>query len=906
MAITGLPTTIGDDTVTVTPGSYHSVDAFAGTDRLVVNYGTLDTDVTLRDVGYGWWRFADDFTSAIDFYNFETFDVTTGTGNDRIGGRDGNDRLVSGGGNDSISGGLGADTIDGGAGKDQWSVNYGGLNVDVSLALTPGVWSVIGATGARLRNIEQVSLVTGSGSDLLDASQVTGDQYFESNAGNDTFIVSSGRSTWQAGADEDMLVADFSAATTRVSWTDRGYGWWRLGDQAGTRWVDTYSVERVNLTGGSGHDRLSGGGLSDTLTGGAGNDNLNGVAGADVIAGGDGRDTWQADMAAYTTGVQANLVAQTSNAATISGIEQVNLTTGAGNDRITALDGVYNDAITTNDGNDTITTGRGVDVVNGGAQNDTLIMDWSGITGADSGISHTDQGYGWWRFSSRSGDVLDYYGIEQLNLTGGAGNDTLVGWDNRDTLSGGDGHDWLNSAAGTAVIDGGAGNDAWSANLTVQNGAMVFSAEASQTTAQLTARNLSVRNIEQVNLSLGAGNDNISTAGYSLNDVINGGLGNDTLNPGLGIDRVNGEAGTDLLVLNFAGLAEDIDNRDVGYGWWRYGTVSDSQFTDYINMDRFNVTGGTGNDALDGAGLADTLVGGGGNDTLNGGSGGSDSINGGAGIDTWAMNLGSATAALTLTLSGTGGGTLVGNGTNLAGIENVQLTTGSGNDVINLSAVVGNHVVYTNDGTDTINVGAGSFNEVSGGGGADSLTAVATNATASVRTVDKGYGWWALEAVDGSYSTRYIGVDQFDFTGSAFNDRLGGFGGNDVLRGAAGRDILNGGGGNDTLFGGAGGDEFVFSSVWSNGTDRVADAATGDILRFEGVRINSLTAGNGTGVGQWAAQVETAGGVTSIYIGLDAAAGYDFRVDLTGAFGAGSFNVGGWNDWNGATDLIVL
>lgn len=906
MAITGIPTTVGDDLVTVTPGSYHSVDGLAGTDKLVLKWATLDTDVTLSDVGYGWWRFADQFSSAVDFINFETFDITTGSGNDRIGGRDGNDRLVTGAGNDTISSGLGADTVDGGAGKDLWTANYGGLNVNVSLSLTPGVWNVIGATGARLRNIEQVSLVTGSGNDLLDASQVTADQYFESGAGNDTFIVSGGHSTYHAGADQDLLVADFSAATTRIGWTDRGYGWWRLGDQAGARWVDVYGAERYNLTGGSGDDALSSSVLADTLTGGAGNDLLNGVSGADVIAGGDGTDTWQADMSGYTTSVQVNLDTQVANAATISGIERLTLATGAGSDRITAHAGIYNDVINTNDGNDIITTGRGFDSVNGGGQNDTLIMNWSAVNGADSGISHSDRGYGWWRFSSRSGDILDYYGIEQLNLTGGAGHDTLVGWGNRDTLNGNDGDDWLNSAAGTAVIDGGAGSDGWAANLTALNGAMLFDAAASQTTAQLTARNLSIRNIEQVSLSLGAGNDNISTAGYGLNDTMNGGLGNDTLNPGLGIDQVNGEAGTDLLVLNFTGQTQGIDTRDVGYGWWRYGTVSDSLYTDYINMERFYVTGGSGNDALDGASLADTLIGGAGNDTLNGGSGGADSINGGAGHDTLIMNLGSATAALTLTLTAAGAGTLVGNGTKLAGIESVQLTTGSGNDTINLAAVVGNHVLNTSDGNDTVNVGTGSFNEVNTGAGSDKLTADASTATASVRTVDKGYGWWAMEAVDGSYSTRYINVDQFDFTGSAFNDRLGGFGGNDVLRGAAGRDILNGGGGNDTLYGGAGADQFLFTSVWSNGTDLVADAAAGDILRFEGVHINSLAAGNGAAVGQWQAQVETVGGVTSIYIGLDATAGYDFRVDLTGTFGVGNFDVVTWNAWNGAADLTVL
>ena len=906
MPISGLPTTVGDDIVTVTPGSYHSVDGQAGTDTLVLNWGSLTADVTWRSVGDGWWRFADDFSSAVDFINFETFNVTTGAGDDRVGGWGGNDRFVTGGGSDTIDSGLGADTVDGGAGRDLWIANYSGLNSDIALTLTPGVWNVIGATGARLRGIEQVSLQTGSGDDVLDARAVTADQYFSAGAGNDQFLVAGGHSTFHAGDGEDLLVADFSDSTTRIAWTNQGYGWWRLGDLAGKQWVDVYSTERYDLTGGSADDVLSGSNLADTLNGGAGNDVLNGVAGNDVIAGGEGTDTWQADLSALTTQVLVDLNAQTSNVATLSGIERLNLTTGAGNDRITATAGVHDDVINTNDGNDQIVTGRGVDRVNGGAQLDTLVMDWSAITESDSGISHSDQGYGWWRFSSTSGDVLDYYAIERLNLTGGAGNDTLVGWGDRDTLNGNDGNDWLNSAAGTAVINGGAGNDAWAANLVDLNAAMLFDAAASQTTAQMTASGFSVRNIEQVSISLGAGADSFSTAGYALNDTMNGGAGNDTLNPGLGMDRVNGEAGTDLLILNFAGLEEDITDRDVGYGWWRYGTADDRLYTDYYAIDRWNVTGGSGNDALAGGALADTLVGGAGSDTLNGGTGGADSIVGGVGLDTWAMNLGSTTRALTLTLTAAGDGRLAGNGTALSGIENVQLTTGAADDTINLSAVVGNHVLNTNAGDDTINVGRGSFNSVDGGVGSDFLTAVATAATSSVRTVDKGYGWWAMEATDGSYSTRYYAVDRFDFTGSAYNDRLGGFGGADVLRGAGGADILNGGGGNDTLFGGTGADQFLFSSVGSNGTDRVADAATGDILRLEGVHINSFTAGDGLAVGLWEAQIQTVGGVTSIYVGLDGTAGYDFRVDLTGSFGVGGFNVAAWNDWNGATDLIVL
>lgn len=906
MAITGLPTTVGNDIVTVTPGAYHSVDGLAGTDKLVVDYSTLDTDVTLRNVGYGWYRFTDDFNSGVDFLNFERFDIRTGSGNDQVGGWGGDDKFATGAGRDTISSGLGADTIDGGGNRDTWVADYSSLNSNVSVTLTPSVWTTIAATGAKLRGIEQANLVTGSGDDMLDARDVTADQYFRTGTGNDTFKVKSGRSTFQADAGEDMLVADFSAATSRIGQSDQGYGWTRLGDLADSRSVTYYSVERFNLKGGSADDVLSGGGLRDTLVGGAGNDWLNGVAGADVITGGDGTDAWQANLAGSNLAVQVDLNAQTSTDATISGIERLHLYTGAGNDRVTAMAGVYDDVIRTGSGNDIITTGRGVDSVNGEAGIDTMIMDWSGIADAAAGITYTDRGYGWWRFASKSGDILDFYDIDKFNLTGGAGDDVLVGRGNRDTLVGNGGDDWLDSAAAQAEVDGGDGTDLWAANISALNGAMVFDATASQTVAQMTARDFSIRNVERVSVILGAGNDSFSTAGFAANDTMRGGLGDDTFNPGLGIDEVNGEAGTDLLVLNFADITTDIDNWDVGYGWWRYGSIDEANYADYYAMERFNITGGSGNDALDGSSLSDTLVGGAGNDSLHGGNGGIDVIVGGAGNDRWLMDLSSATAALALTLNAAGDGTLVGNGTTVSGIENVSLNTGAGNDTIDLSAVIGNHTLNTNAGDDVIKVGRGLVNEVNGGAGSDKLFADAADAAASVRMVDDGYGWWALRAVDGSYSTRFYAVDTFDFRGSAYNDRIGGFGGNDVLRGGAGRDVLNGAGGNDTLYGGSGADFFQFTSVWSNGVDTVADAATGDFLRFDGVHINSLGAGDGAAVGQWQAQLQTVGGVTPIYIGLDGTAGYDFRVDLTGTYGVGDFNVVSWNAFTNAADLILL
>lgn len=906
MAITGTPTTPNDDVVTVTPTGWYEVNAGDGIDTLVVDYASLSTDVNYVNTGYGWYAFTDDFFSAIEFYNFERFALYTGSGADYLVGGNLNDYFSTGGGNDTIVSGLGADTIIGGAGTDRWVGNYSTLSADIGVTLHNTLATTVSGIGARVRQIEEAVLTTGAGNDFLDARLVTGNQDFSSGAGNDTLMVASGHSTYNAGLGEDLVVADFGAATTRIGLTNMGYGWYKLGDQAGAMSVNMYAVERFDFTGGLGDDTLPGGALADRLVGGAGNDWLIGAQGTDTIIGGDGTDTWEANYSANTAAVRVDLNLQSSNVSLIEGIEAMRLTGGSANDRLTAHAGIYNDTINGGDGNDVITTGRGDDEVNGGGGIDTLIVDWSALSEATDGIVYSNQGYGWYRYASPQGDIVDFYAIERFDLTGGAGNDNLVGWGDLDTLRGGGGDDTLDSGAGRAVIDGGAGTDLWAANISAIGTPQVFDALASQTVAQMTDRGFSISNVERLNLVLGGGNDNISTAGYALNDTIRGGEGNDTINPGMGKDEVNGELGTDLLVVSFAGVTQDIVNTNQGYGWWRYGAHDNTNYVDYYSIEQFSLTGGLGNDALNGGALTDTLNGGAGNDTLNGGTGGRDIIRGGTGTDTWILDLGASERALSLTLAADGSGLLVGNGTRLTSIENVQLTTGLANDSINLSASLGNHVLSTGAGDDFISLGRGMHNEVNGGAGTDHLVFDASLATAGLRTTNEGYGWWQVGSTDLSYRTKFYAIETFDITGSAYNDRISGFGGADVLRGGGGHDILNGGAGNDTLFGGDGVDCFQFSSLTTNGTDLVADAEAGDFLRFFGVRINGFSAGDGTGLLQNLAHIQSSGGMTSIFIGVNSTAGADFRVDLVGTFGVGDFQVVSYSDFTGAADLILI
>lgn len=907
MPITGLPTTTGNDTVTVTAGDWVSADGQAGNDLLVVDYSGLSTDVRQFYTGNGWSRITDDLRSGVDYAGFDRFSIRTGSGDDAIYGADLADSLNGGGGNDVLTGGLGADTIVGGSGHDRWIANLSSLSAAVSVQLVITGTADVGGTGGRVTGIEALSLTTGSGDDRIVTSAFIGNDTVSTGGGNDTVQSGRGRDQFDGGADIDLLIMDWSGITDPnhgIAQSYLGNGWSRFASASGDR-MDYAGIERFNLTGGAGSDTLIGGNLNDTLTGNGGNDVLNGGQGTDRVAGGEGVDLWIVNTSALAGPVAVRLTDQTTTyGATLAGIERINYIGGLAADTVLADERVFNDHIVTGGGDDVVSTGRGVDVVDGGnnpngvADNDLLIMDWSGIADPRHAIAQSYLGNGWSRFRSDSGDMLDYAGIERFRLTGGAGNDTLVGGAANDTLRGGDGDDWLNMGEGAGTADGGAGNDRLVANLAAR-GAAIFSALDSQTTAQLGAIGLAVTGIEQVTLTTGSRADNLSTAGFALSDQFNAGAGNDTVNPGLGQDTVDGGVGTDLLVLDWGAAASNIASVYLGNGWSRYYMADGSSAVDFAGIDRFQLTGGQGHDVLSGGALNDTLTGGGGNDILIGDAG-RDVIQGGSGTDQWRGNAGAASDALSLVMSSAGNGTLTGIGTTLKSIESVVLTTGAGNDTLNLGALSGDDALTTGNGDDVIDIGRGLRETVDAGNGTDVLTADFGLATTSVRMFYNGNGWTAAEAIGGDYRLDFAGVERLNLTGGSRNDRLYGFDGGDTLNGAGGADQLNGGMGDDLLTGGAGSDTFIFSSLWSAGQDRITDASAGDFLRFSGLDLTgSVVAGNGAGLLQGQVAVQIGGGSAVVRVGLDALAGADFVVTLDGAFALSNFLASG-------NDLLIV
>ena len=112
-------------------------------------------------------------------------------------------------------------------------------------------------------------------------------------------------------------------------------------------------------------------------------------------------------------------------------------------------DGPGNDVVSGGPGNDTVHAGTGADVYAGGDGNDTIFYSerTAGVTITDNGVA--DDG------EAGEGDNATSF----EDVTGGAGNDTIVGNDAGDRLHGLSGNDYIKGGAAEDRIEGGDGDD---------------------------------------------------------------------------------------------------------------------------------------------------------------------------------------------------------------------------------------------------------------------------------------------------------------------------------------------------------------------------------------------------------------------------------------------------------------
>lgn len=858
--------------------------------------------------------------------NLATGIVTGGSGNDTLSGINHlyagsyyDDVLIGDAGDNWIRGITGNDVIDGGAGTDTWYVDWNGDTVVASLLSATqnaamGIVMAGDAAGDTVTNMENLYAYYSSNGGAIYGNELTnalyGNGLIEGFVGNDylygwlntatasyanagnAYLASLGITTGAGIGVTATLTTSFAVGPAVVA----------TGDAAG----DTYNNVLNNLQGSAFDDTLIGNANVNILTGGNGNDILEGLGGGDTFNGGNGSDwvSYAHSTSAITVDLQGrgtytptgdavgdifnsveNVIGSNYNdrlygtgsdniliggagddlldgdngtdtadySSATSGVT-INLTTNTvsgastGTDTLVSIEKIigtnFVDTYIGTTSNDVIDARAGADNINGGAGSDTI--SYASATSARSvtlGGANTD------------GDTLT--SIE--NILGSAYGDILTGDANDNVIEGGLGDDTLNGGGNTVAGD----------TASYVNAASAVNVSLAIAGAQATGvGNDTLANFENL---LGSTYDDTLT-GDGNNNVLDGGEGNDTLIGGAGADTLKGGVGTDTasyanalsavaVTINgtgtlgdangdvlsaienligsafndtltgdgaanliVGGLGDDAIDGAGGVDTVSYAVAASAVTANLSNLG-VNVSGGSGNDSLTsienlvGSNFNDTLTGDGGNNSFEGGAG-ADIMDGGAGNDTviYATSNAGVSVSLAVATGHTGGHAI---GDNLTGFENI---TGSNFDDI----LTGNGLVNILDGgagNDTL-IGGASGDQLIGGLGIDTASyassagAVTANLATNVNTGGDANG------------DTFSGIE--NLIGSNLNDTLTGDSNDNILNGGAGNDALSGGAGNDTFVmtlgkdsaqGGAGKDTFIIDAspvnlpTYLNGAD---------------------------------------------------------------------------------------
>lgn len=294
------------------------------------------------------------------------------------------------------------------------------------------------------------------------------------------------------------------------------------------------------------------------------------------------------------------------------------------------------DTLTGGTGNDTLNGLAGADTLIGGSGDDTYYVDNAKDVVTELTGGGTDTVFTTASWTATAGSELEKLiaqGTANLNLTGNSHAMQIVGNGGINTLDDGGAPD---------VLTGGVGND----TFVIHNAATTVLEDPNggydTVKTDLSSYHLS-DNVEVLTFT---GTGNFSGTGNAMNNVITGGSGDDILDGGAGADRLIGGAGNDTyyvdntsdIVVEAAGGGQDTVFTTVsGYrapaNVETVTFVGQGNFVGYANSTGVKLSGGSGNDSLNGATS--------GTDTLDG-RGGSDTLIGGGASDNFVLNAPSA------------------------------------------------------------------------------------------------------------------------------------------------------------------------------------------------------------------------------------------------------------------------
>ena len=700
----------------------------------------------------------------------------SGTGNDLnniLIGNSGRNRLIGWMGDDTFTGGKGSDDLLDNAGNDTYVFN-----------LNDGLDSITDLAGVDTLQLKFVS------TSLRSATK----------EGNNLII--------NYGVSDTLMIKGFFSGQLieKVQFSDNIIRTLRFGSDAN----DAYTI----LDGRQGDNFLLGLNGDDTYA----VDNINDVVVDGLNAGNDTILLTNGNIVNYTVSTNietVDAVNKTDAAVNITGNTLNN--TLYGNTFANTLKGLT--------GNDKLFGVKGDDVLMGGLGNDTLDggegvdrADYSDMTASISiNLNLTTEQ------NTQAGGLDTLTNIE--NVTGGTGNDTivgnalsnnLVGLGGNDTLDGGEGNDTLDGGTGTDKLIGGAGNDIY----VVDNTGDVVTENLNAGTDRV---NSSVgytlgSNVEVLQLT---GTSNINGTGNSLNNTVYASAGNNILDGGAGADSLSYYYAASAVQVSLASTAAQTTGGSGSDTILNFENLYGSAYNDKL-------TGNAANNLLSGGAGADTLIGGTGNDTYVVDNTG-DVVTETATTDTADVVQSSVTYTL---------------GTNL---ENLTLT---GASAINGTGNTANNVITGNAANNVLSGGAGADTLIGGAGNdiyvvdntGDVVTETATTDTADVVQSSITYTLGTnLE------NLTLTGASAINGTGNTVNN---------VITGNAANNVLDGGIGSDTLIGGAGNDIYVVDDIGdvvtetttTDTTDVVQSSVTYTLgTNLENLTLTGASAINGTG-----------------------------------------------------------
>ena len=333
------------------------------------------------------------------------------------------------------------------------------------------------------------------------------------------------------------------------------------------------------INGTNGSDTLNGTANDDFIFGQGNADVLAGLGGADFLDGGAGADT--ATYAASLAAVNVSLATGQASGGDAEG------DTFASIENLTGSS--FDDTLEGTGGNNVLAGGDGTDTVSYVHAAGGVSINLSRTTAQNTGGAGSDTLSG---FENLIGSHFDN------KLTGSSAANTIVSFEGNDVLAG---------LGGADILDGGAGND------TASYAASLAAVDVSLTTGMATGGDAEGDTLLNIENLTGSANDDL-LEGDGGNNVLAGGGGNDT------VSYEHAAAGVTV------SLALTTAQDTIGAGidtLTAFENLTGSAFGDTLTgKGGANVlSGGLGADIINGGGGSDRLDGGGDNDTLTGGTG---------------------------------------------------------------------------------------------------------------------------------------------------------------------------------------------------------------------------------------------------------------------------------------------